>query len=308
MKEAIVIYNPHSGRRKIRRELEKCERIFAQHEYQYMYIKTEYRGHARELLETTGPVDLVITLGGDGTFNEAVTGNLRRERPLVLSHIPVGTTNDLGAIFGLGNNITQNLRWILDGEQREIDICTINGSPFVYAGGFGKFMNVAYETPRAEKKRWGYVAYALNTVKDFLFRRVRLYDIEYEVNGEKYRVACSFALISNANRIAGIKYPHKDVKLNDGQFEVLLCGLRRKQEILGSGLFTLAGVDITKSVGWRFFKTNWLKIHFNEALEKPWCLDGEKYESDMLDYEIKTDRKLKMLLPKRATRGKMGWG
>ena len=37
------------------------------------------------------PVDLVISGGGDGTFNEIVSGNLRREKQIPLSHIPVGT-------------------------------------------------------------------------------------------------------------------------------------------------------------------------------------------------------------------------
>ena len=114
--------------------------------YKHSYIKTKYRGHATEILENLKEVHLVITVGGDGTFNEAVAGNLKRENHLVLSHMPFGTTNDLGAIFCLGKNMLENLKLILDGEICEIDICTINRKPFVYVAGFGRFMNIPYET------------------------------------------------------------------------------------------------------------------------------------------------------------------
>ena len=42
-----------------------------------------------------------------------------------------------------------------------------------------------------------------------------VYDLTYEIDGEKQRGLYSFALISNANRIAGIKNFYKDVRLDD---------------------------------------------------------------------------------------------
>lgn len=242
---------------------------------------------------------LVITIGGDGTFNEAVAGNLKREKPLVLSHIPQGTTNDLGAIFCLGKNMPQNLELILQGEVRDIDICDINGEPFVYVAGFGKFMNIPYETTRDVKKRWGYIAYVTNGIKDFFTGKTHLYEIVYEFEGKKYQSNCSFALISNANRIAGIKNIYDDVKINDRKFEVLLCRLRKKSEIV-KALFAMASSNIRNADGFEFFRTDNLKITFRSYLRKPWCIDGEQYTNQELEYEIKIDRSLKMLLPQKA--------
>ena len=45
-------------------------------------------------------IDLVISVGGDGTFSEVMNGNLEREKQLVLAHLPVGTTNDIGHMYG----------------------------------------------------------------------------------------------------------------------------------------------------------------------------------------------------------------
>ena len=94
-------------------------------------------------------------MGGDGTFNEVMDGNLKRQNRLILSHIPVGTTNDVGVMFGYGKNIKQNLKYLLNGVVKGIDVCLINNKPFVYVAGFGKFMQISYDTPRELKKKLG---------------------------------------------------------------------------------------------------------------------------------------------------------
>ena len=95
-----------------------------------------------EPLAPVNDIDLVISVGGDGTFNEIVSGNLKRNKPLVLSHIPVGTTNDLRTLFGYGRDILKNIENILKGKDKQIDICILNDKPFVYVYGFGKFVSL----------------------------------------------------------------------------------------------------------------------------------------------------------------------
>ena len=303
MKKAVFIYNPNSGKKNFRRnkivtDFKKIEKIFNSYEYEVVFMKTKYAGHAKEIVSEVETVDLVVSLGGDGTFNEVVTGNLKRKDNLVLSHLPSGTTNDIGAMFGLGKNIYKNLHLLLSGQERKIDICLVNNQPFVYVAGFGKFMNIPYETKRNLKKKIGYFAYLVNGAEDFLFNKTPLYEVTYEVDGEKYHGLYSFALISNASRIAGIKNFYKNVTLNDGKFEVLLCNLKKKQDIIKS-LIYLKTSDITKVPGFYFHKTDHLKIKFIDKLKKPWCLDGEKMDGDIQEYDVTITNKIRMLVPNK---------
>ena len=48
-----------------------------------------------------------------------------------------------------------------------------------------------------------------------IVEQTKLYELEYEVDNEKYKGLYSLILISNANRIAGFNNIYKDVKLND---------------------------------------------------------------------------------------------
>ena len=159
-----------------------------------------------------------------------VTGNFKRPKKLLLSHIPLGTTNDLGAIFGLGKNPIINLKMILEGTVKGIDICMINDQPFVYVAGLGKFTDVAYNTPRKLKKNFGYMAYMFNALKSFN-QKTHLFEMSYEIDGEVYTGLYSFALVCNARRMAGINV-FQDVKMDDGKFEVLFSNITAKKDII----------------------------------------------------------------------------
>ncbi len=297
MKKCVIIYNPNSGKKIKKDFLAAFVDILLEHEYVPEIIFSRYRGHITKIVQELDSPELVISVGGDGTFNEAMTGNLKREKRLLLAHIPVGTTNDIGVMFGYGKDIISNLKMLLDGEERNIDICTINDRPFVYVAGFGKFMNIPYETSRNLKKKYGHMAYLMEGVKEFN-QSTKLYDITYEVDGEEYKGLYSFVSISNATRIAGIKDFIKDVKLDDDKFEVLLCNITRKKDIIKS-LYYLTTSDITKVPGFYFHKVSNMKIKFNGPQKANWCIDGEKLDDDSKEFEIKVLKNIRLLIPKK---------
>ena len=297
MKSCTIIYNPNSGHVFKTKYLKEYKKILTKNGYNPKFIGTQYSGHAKEIVNHLEPTDLVISMGGDGTFNEVMSGNLERKKPLILAHIPVGTTNDVGVMFGYGKDIKKNLKLLLDGTIKGMDICVINGRPFVYVAGFGKFMQIPYNTPRKLKKKYGYMAYLLEGVKDF-FNPTKMYDITYKVNGIEKRGLYSFMLISNANRIAGINNFYKDVKLDDNQFEVLFCNFKRRVDIIKT--FTiLMTTDVERVSGVEFYKTNHLEIKFADYPKKAWCIDGEKLDRAVLNYEISNVRNVKIMMPKK---------
>lgn len=297
MKSCTIIYNPNSGHVFKTKYLKEYKKILTKNGYNPKFIGTQYSGHAKEIVNHLEPTDLVISMGGDGTFNEVMSGNLERKKPLILAHIPVGTTNDVGVMFGYGKDIKKNLKLLLDGTIKGMDICVINGRPFVYVAGFGKFMQIPYNTPRKLKKKYGYMAYLLEGLKDF-FNPTKMYDITYKVNGIEKRGLYSFMLISNANRIAGINNFYKDVKLDDDQFEVLFCNFKRRVDIIKT--FTiLMTTDIERVSGVEFYKTNHLEIKFADYPKKAWCIDGEKLDRAVLNYEISNVRNVKIMMPKK---------
>ena len=297
MKKCAIIYNSNSGKKAKFNIMPQFIEMLTRYGYETEIHYTAYKGHATEIAKTIHHVDLLLSMGGDGTFNEAITGNCARSDRLVCAHIPIGTTNDIGAMFGYGKNMLNNLKMTLEGEVKNVDICLINKKQFMYVASIGKFADIPYETPRELKKKIGYLAYLSEGIKSF-FNKTKLHDVTYEIDGVEYRGLFSFIIISSANRIAGINNFYKDVKLDDDRFEVLLCNFSKKKDIIRS-LYFLTMYDVEKVPGIHFYKTNNIKMTFHEKPKKNWCIDGEMLEDDGRHFEISIDRNTQMLIPKK---------
>ena len=295
MKKCVVVINPTSGHGLNDKLAGKIEKVLEEHKYKSEVHITEYAGQTEEIV-MDADCDLLISVGGDGTFYEAMNGNFKRKKQILLSHIPVGTTNDIGHMYGLTGNIIENLEAILNGVVKTVDICSINGRSFVYVASFGKFMEIPYETPQKLKHRIGHAAYLMSGTKE-IFKKTPKYDVTYEIDGVKHNGKYTFIIISNANRIAGINNFYRDMKLDDHKFEVMFCSISNLA-LLAKAFYTLKTSDISYVNGVECYKTDNLKISFNDGT-KPWCLDGEKYDGRTTYYEINTDKRVKMLVPKK---------
>lgn len=300
LKKCIVIYNPNSGHKEVKKYLSQIEKILAKKGYESAIYPTKYKGHATEIVTNLPKVDLVMSFGGDGTFNEVMTGNFAREEKLLLTHIPVGTTNDIGAMLGYNKNIIDNVKASLNGVVKDFDIGIINDRPFIYVAGFGKYTNISYETPRKLKKKIGHLAYIKEGIKAF-FQKTKLYDITYEIDNQEYRGLFSLVLISNTNHIAGIKNVYKEVKLDDDKFEIVLCTIRKRKDILKS-LYFLTMYGPSQVPGIYFYRTNNIKLKINNTATKTFCIDGEKLEQNPEhEYKISMANNIKILIPKKNT-------
>ena len=298
MKKCIMIYNFKSGKKKDDQFLDIVSKILKEYDYDLEVKYTKKKGHASKIIkELPDNVNLVISAGGDGTYNEVVSGDLKRENKLLIANLPLGTTNDVGTMYGYNGNLEEYLRSLLDGDIKNIDVCKINNRAFVYFGGIGSFVNVTYDTPRKLKKKYGYFAYLIEGVKE-VREKIGTYKVKCEINGEIIEDNLSFIMISNANRIAGINNFYKDVKLDDNCFEVLMSNINQKKDLL-KNLYYLTKTDVTNLPGFKFYKTNYIKIEFDKPLKKGWSVDGEEYLGNKQCFEIKIVNDVEILLPEK---------
>ncbi len=297
MKKCTIIINPTSGKGFDTKNLVRFENILHDYDYEARIVLTLYKRHAEKIIrELSDDIDLVISVGGDGTFFEVMNGNLKREHQLILAHLPVGTTNDIGHMYGLSNSLFDNLKLILEGEIKDVDIGVINNQAFTYVASYGKFMDIPYKTPQELKKRLGYIAYILEGIKK-IFKHTPKHEITFTIDGVKHKGKYTFIIISNANRIAGIDNFYSDIKLDDSMFEVMLCSLHKKRDIL-KAILTLKTSDISYVSGIELYKAHEMEITFKDK-DKPWCIDGEEFDSKTNRYLIKLKSGVKMMIPKK---------
>lgn len=299
MKKCVIILNPESGKKHKITTYQDFYDIGRKYGYDTEIILTKARGDAEKIIQGIDKsVDLVISGGGDGTLNEIVSGNLKREKRLTIAPLPLGSTNDVGNMYGLDHSVYENLELILRGKAKKIDVCFINDSPFVYVACLGDYIDMAYATPRSLKKKYGKIAYILYGMKQ-LRNKIHQYDIEYIVDGEKHIGTYSFFFISNSSRIAGQPDIYYDVKLDDNMFEVCLARCKNKKEILR--LLVLAStMDVKDIPDVTYYRTNNFEINFIDKPKTSWCIDGEEYKTDTNKFVFRVEKNMKMQVPKET--------
>ena len=297
MKKCVIIMNPESGKKKRIQTYQDFYDILRKYDYDTEIIFTKTKGDAEKIVqELEKNIDLVISAGGDGTLNEVVTGNQKRKDKLVIAPLPLGSTNDVGKMYGLGDNIYNNLDKILKGKQKKIDICKINDKPFIYVACLGDYIDLAYATPRSWKKRYGAVAYLLYGIKHFR-KKVHSYKIKYKIDDKEYEGDYSFIFISNSSRIAGQPDVYCDVKLDDNMFEVALANVKTKKDMLKM-IFLINTIDVKDIPEVTYYQTDNIEIEFLTKPKSSWCLDGEEYKEDSNKYTFSVEKSMKMLIPK----------
>ena len=294
MKKCVVIYNPNSGKLSNRNDVKKLYELFENYDYETEIIYTEYAGHAKEITKKLKHVDLLLCAGGDGTLNEVISGNIERKNPLLLGHIPLGSVNDVAHMYGMSSNTHKNILMLLNGVTKNIDVCLMNGKPFVYVACLGSLVNISYATPRKLKEKYGRFAYILYGIKK-LRQNLQFFNIKYTVDGKTVEKRYSFIFITNSNRVSGINNIYDDVKLDDNKFEVLLCDIRNKWDIF-KALYYLKRKDFDKVKMFDYIKTDNIKLEFDKV-PPSWCVDGEELKSNTKTFEIKINKDNNMLLP-----------
>lgn len=297
MKKCIIIMNPESGKVKSLSSKKEFYDILRKYGYdaEIRYTKAK-RDATRIVEELEDDVDLVISAGGDGTLNEVVTGNLKRNKKLVLANLPMGTTNDVANMYGYTKNYQKNLELLLNGIRKKVDVCYIDETPFVYVACLGDYIDMAYNTPRDLKKKYGKTAYILYGLRQ-LRNKIHRYKVKYKVDGVEHEGEYSFFFITNSSRVAGVDDIYYDVKMDDNMFEVALANPKTKADILRM-LVQVTMKDVKEVPGITYYQTNNFEIEFLNKRKTSWCIDGEEYPSSSNKFTFKVEQKIKMLIPR----------
>jgi diacylglycerol kinase family enzyme len=139
---ALLIVNPRAtSTTRLRRDVIASALASA---FQLDVTETRYRGHATKLASTARSegYGLVLTLGGDGTVNEAVNGILGGDgEPPALAPLPGGSANVFTGALGLPRDpidaTGQILRAVAEHRERTIGLGSADGRYFTFNAGLG---------------------------------------------------------------------------------------------------------------------------------------------------------------------------
>lgn len=222
MKKMLFVMNPCAGMRKANRLLPEIISVFNRADYQVQAYMTACTGDAAVQVEKlASQVDLVVCAGGDGTFNETVTGLMRNGCPTPVGYIPCGSTNDFAASLHLPTDPVEAAQQIVAGQPRPYDVGKFGDRYFSYVASFGAFTRTSYTTPQNVKNALGHMAYILGGISEL--SQIRKEHISIDLGDQLIEDDFIFGAISNSTSVGGIlALDPKQVDMQDGRFEILL--------------------------------------------------------------------------------------
>ncbi len=298
MKKRLIVMNPCAGQKQANRYLADIVSAFTAAGYMCTVLTTGRKGDGKRLVEQhAARFDDIVCIGGDGTFNEVISGLLQAGLSMPVGYIPAGSTNDFARSLSLARHIPTAAKEIVAGTTRMLDIGRFNGRPFTYVASFGAFSETSYTAQQSIKNSIGHLAYVLEGIKDI--SAIRPHHLRFCTETDVYEGDYIFGAICNSTSVGGLlKLNPQRVDMNDGLFEVLLIRSPENAGQLAQILWNINDQAYEKCPQITFFSASRMTVEAPAGMA--WSLDGE-FESGAQTITIENQHSaITLMVPKKS--------
>lgn len=169
-------------------------------DWDVMVTKEAGDGRRYALAALEAGVDVVGVYGGDGTVGEVAGALVGTDTPLAI--FPGGTANVMSVELGIPSDPAEAFALISHntGTVRAIDVGRTGDRYFLTRLGMGLEANVIQQTDRAQKDRMGWLAYALNGLRELANPQVSKYHIV--IDGQAIETEGLVCMVANSGIIS----------------------------------------------------------------------------------------------------------
>jgi YegS/Rv2252/BmrU family lipid kinase len=294
-KRIQVIVNPAAGKNEP--ILNTLNDKFKEYGVKWDARVTHEEGDATRLAQeaVADGVDLVASYGGDGTISEVTRGLINSGVPLAV--LPGGTANALAMGLGVPFNLPGAIDAIFRSRVEEMDLGEANGKTFVLRVDMGLSTQVALQTTRELKDRFGVVAYVISGLQAITQPQTTTYQLM--VDGQEIEVEGVACIITNHNELGalGLKFV-PNVRAGDGLLDAFV--VKDTISVFAAAAAQLTGADTGEQEPQGL--QHWQGKHFTVHAVEPqdYSLDGDPVGKSPLAVKV-LPQVLRILVPETAT-------
>ena len=262
-----------AGTRKAGKFLPEILSVFNRAGYDVTVHITDTPGDGTNVVQRLGAeVDMVVCCGGDGTFNETVSGVLNSQLTVPVGYIPAGSTNDFARSLSLETDFIKAAEQIVSGTAQDYDVGCFGQRFFTYVASFGAFTRASYATSQNMKNLFGHAAYLLEGIQEL--SQIKPIRMQQAADGHIFDEEFLFGAICNSTSLGGVlNLDPQQVDMADGKFEVLLVRPPKDLMELSKCVQSLQKHQYDSPMV-SFFSAS--RVLVNADPNVPWSLDGER--------------------------------
>ncbi|AMJ39638.1 MAG TPA: diacylglycerol kinase [Clostridium sp.] len=261
MKKLKLIYNPFSGNKSFKFDLDVCIGIFQDGGFEVHPFRTMTEGDITKHIEQMpDDYDLIVASGGDGTVNIVLNAMMRRKMDIPLGIIPSGTANDFATFLGFkSGQVEDACHAIANTHPVAIDLGLVNGTTYfinVCAGGL--LTNVSQTVDKDLKNVLGSLSYYLKGVEQI----PNFHKIPFRITTSSQVVEEDLYLymIMNSAGTGGFTKLSPQASIQDGMFELIAIRGRPLIELSPLFLKMLTGDHINDTKNILYLRDSYFKI------------------------------------------------
>lgn len=272
----VVIRNPIAGWNSAKK-VEKVLALMAQKGLNFMVFDTLYAQHAEELasLAVDTKAEILLVIGGDGTFSEVVNGVLKRcpRNMPTFAVFPSGTANLIATELKIPKNPYDFVRLLLRKEHCKIWPARINNRYFLSMVGIGFDAKVVSQVSWYQKKRFSKFSYVIQAIQQL----TKEWKTTYEVEIESFHYSVASLIITNSRYYGGLIL-HPNIKITEPDIGIYLFKGSGRCDFLSYIVFFLFGrLHQNKKVD--ILQASNIKISEIESVQ----VDGDTFNTQILN-------------------------
>jgi diacylglycerol kinase (ATP) len=283
-----LIFNPAAGKGSASQRLPDIKNALSAAGIEPEVLATTAPGDAMALAEKAARegVDLVLSVGGDGTLQEVANGFIRAEvgdAVPTLGIIPAGTGNDFLKTLGVPSDWKGACERVVRGTVRTVDVGRLNGRVFVNNVGIGFDAQVGIEAKKIQNLR-GTMVYVAALGRTMMIS-YRTPQVTIQCDDQTFNQTVTLISIGNGRASGGTFLLTPNALLDDGQLDVCIIRGLSKPGILGLVPRVMKGTHITDPAT-QSLRARKITVTSEEPL--PVHADGEVLYTDVKRIEVET--------------------
>jgi diacylglycerol kinase (ATP) len=239
--KAFVVLNPAAGQQAYEAVRRALGHRFGAARIPYVIHETRASDRPGDLVRARlrDGFDLVVAAGGDGTVSAVIDGLISSSVPLGI--VPIGTGNLVARELGIPVDVDAAVALIAGSPgERQIDAMRIGERVFALNASIGVSASVIGGTTSTNKNRFGRVAYVWTTLFKIFTLRPRRFVVAVDGLEHEYR-AIEVAILNGGALTGSLPRKGPEIRLDDGQLDVLIVGVNAWRDYVRWFLSILAG-------------------------------------------------------------------
>lgn len=234
--KCLFIINPSSGTKVIQKNLNVIigdlilNQIVNHVDTFYTQKKNDAYDYAYSLSDDD--YDFIVSVGGDGTVNEVISGMVKKNLKTPLAILAGGTVNDFANHLKLPSSSEGFLNMIRKMNTIPVDVGKVNDGYFVNVIAGGMFSDIAFHVSKVDKEKYGPFAYYASGLRQLPHQLNTKIHLKVTADSKTFEENARLFMITNTSQVGGFKGITPKADIQDGQMDLLIIKKCNTAEML----------------------------------------------------------------------------